>query len=74
MSKCETKETKPAITIKPRWLHEYDRLSEILDAMERYAVEGRSVHLDWVRELRDLIQWCHYRFTFESENKEVKDV
>lgn len=46
--------TKPPIGVKPRWLHDSERLKDILDAIERYTNDDLPIPKDWVIELRDL--------------------
>ena len=46
--------TKPPIGVKPRWLHDSERLKDILDAIERYTNADLPIPKDWVIELRDL--------------------
>ena len=46
--------TKSPIGVKPRWLHDYERLKDILEAIERYINADLPIPKDWVIELRDL--------------------
>ena len=46
---------KPPIGIMPRYIHNSNRMVEILDAMERYSKSSRSIPVEWVVELKDLI-------------------
>lgn len=59
---CETLEgvpikydNKPPIGIVPRYIHNSNRTVKILDAMERYSKASRSIPVEWIDELRDLI-------------------
>lgn len=47
---------KPPLGLKPRWLHEKQRIEEICDAMERYAQTRIPVPVEWIAELRDLLK------------------
>ena len=50
----ETKIQKPPIGLKPRWLHDSSRASDILDAIERYTDANMSIPKSWIVELKDL--------------------
>jgi hypothetical protein len=49
----------PPIGLMPREIHEdkvrIERISRILDAMERYALAAFPIFPKWVQELRDLL-------------------
>jgi len=49
----------PPIGIMPRniWRDKVtsERVNALLDAMERYADAGKSVPLEWLKELRELL-------------------
>ena len=46
---------KPPIGLKPKWIHEEERKTEILDAMERYSEAGLPIPKEWIEELRELV-------------------
>ena len=48
-------EEKPPLGIKPRYIHERERMFEILDAMERYAEAQKRIPAEWIDELKYLI-------------------
>lgn len=39
----------------PQWLHQEQRIKEILEAMHRYVSEGVPVPLEWQKELEILL-------------------
>lgn len=48
-------EEKPPVGIKPRYIHDGERLCEILNAMDRYSKASKHIPGEWIDELRDLI-------------------
>ena len=55
---CEfpvTELEKPPIGLRPKYVLDYERKTEILDAMERYANAGVPIPMEWVTELRELL-------------------
>lgn len=46
---------KPPIGLKPRNIHDSERIDEILCAIERYTDANMSIPKSWVVELRDLL-------------------
>ena len=42
--------------IKPRYIHDGERIDEILCAIERYTDANMSIPKSWVEELRDLFK------------------
>lgn len=62
MNKEAAKEIrKPPLGLEPRWHHEGQRLMDILDAMERYDKASVEWDLDWIVELRSLINSPHVK-------------
>lgn len=56
---CEEKDGKPTeerppLGLMPKKLWDAQRMRDIYDAMERYAVAGKAVPLAWVQELRNI--------------------
>ncbi len=47
---------KPPIGLKPRYIHDSERIDEILYAIERYTDANMSIPKSWVDELRDLLK------------------
>lgn len=47
-------EPKPPINLRPRYVVEAERLTEVLEAMHHYATEGRKIPAEWIEELYDL--------------------
>lgn len=46
---------KPPIGIKPRKIHDFQRLTELFTAVLRYMESEKKVPWEWVDEIRDLI-------------------
>ena len=47
---------KPPLGLKPKYIHDKTRIREILDAMERYSEQRFPIPIEWVEELRELIE------------------
>lgn len=47
--------SKPPLGLKPKYIHNKARIKEILDAMERYSYQRFPIPIEWVEELRELI-------------------
>ena len=47
---------KPPVGLKPRYIHDGERIDEILCAIERYTDANMSIPKSWVEELRDLLK------------------
>ena len=45
---------KPPIGLKPRWLHETNRIQDIIDAIKRYSEAKEPIPIEWVDELNEL--------------------
>lgn len=43
--------------LKPKYIHDAQRALDILDALERYAIAGKPIPIEWVQELRELYEW-----------------
>ena len=48
-------EEKPPLGIKPRYIHDGERVREILNAMDRYSKASKHIPGEWIDELGDLI-------------------
>lgn len=48
--------TRPPLGIKPRALHNRERVLELLSAMHRYIDYGRGISLDWMTELWEILR------------------
>lgn len=46
---------KPPIGLMPRPIHELKRITDIIEAMERYSEAQMPVPKEWIEELKDLI-------------------
>lgn len=46
---------KPPLGLKPRYIHNSERLVEILHAMGRYSNARKPIPIEWINELGDLI-------------------
>lgn len=46
---------KPPLGLKPRWLHDKERMLEILAAMARYVEDGKVPPRGWWLELDELM-------------------
>lgn len=51
---------KPPLGLEPRWLHDSCRITDILNAMERYADSNISIPKVWIKELKELLQRYEY--------------
>jgi hypothetical protein len=49
------KRVTPPLGIKPRYIHNLDRMQDIVDAMKRKADNGEWPLPEWVEELNDLV-------------------
>ena len=47
---------KPPVGLKPRYVHDGERIDEILCAIERYTDANMSIPKSWIDELRDLLK------------------
>lgn len=47
---------KPPVGLKPRYIHDSERIDEILYAIERYTDANMSIPKSWIEELRDLFK------------------
>ena len=53
---CETMDIKkPPLGLKPRWIHDWERMVEITEAIERYVHAGKAIPKDWISELKELL-------------------
>ena len=52
----ETAVLKPPLGLKPKYIHDKARVKDILDAMERYSYQRFPVPIEWIEELRELIE------------------
>ena len=50
----EISETRPPQGLKPRMVHEEERMNEIIAAMRRYAEAKKDIPQEWICELLDL--------------------
>lgn len=53
MSKIDA--VKIPVGLKPKYIHDKARVSEILEAMERYSYQRFPIPIEWIEELKELI-------------------
>ena len=53
MSKIDA--VKLPVGLKPKYIHDKARVLEILDAMERYSYQRFPIPIEWIEELKELI-------------------
>ena len=53
MSKIDA--VKVPVGLKPKYIHDKARVSEILEAMERYSYQRFPIPIEWIEELKELI-------------------
>ena len=46
---------KPPLGIKPKYVHDHERLVEIIGAMGRYSGVGKRIPGEWIHELKELL-------------------
>ena len=46
----------PPLGLTPKLIHNKKRVLEILDAMERYSYQRFPIPIEWIEELRELIE------------------
>ena len=51
----------PPLGLKPRYVHDNERLKDIISAMERYSKVLKPIPGVWIDELKDLIGGQHAR-------------
>ena len=49
---------KPPLGLMPRAIHDFNRIREIVEAIERYSDAEKPIPLEWVGELKDLLKIC----------------
>lgn len=50
VEECE----KPPLGLKPRWVHDEQRMNAILNAMERFTESNKAIPKEWIAELGEL--------------------
>lgn len=53
---------RPPIGIKPRYINDEERKQEIMDAMVRYSNAFKPIPVEWLDELRDLIDYTGAKY------------
>lgn len=48
-------ERKPPIGLKPKYIHDIERIKEIIDAMKRYSENNISIPVEWIDELVSIV-------------------
>ena len=46
---------QPVLGLKPKYIWDNLRIADILDAMERYSNVKKPIPIEWVRELKELL-------------------
>lgn len=59
---------KPPIGLVPKYMHDQERLIEVLRAILRYVEAGFSISDDWIQECNDLL----IKYNFERQKHETK--
>lgn len=54
VEKQAKEEEKPTLGLRPRWIASSDRLSEILEAMQRYVQQHKRIPAEWIEEMQEL--------------------
>lgn len=47
---------KQSVELQPRSIHEFNRVRDIVGAIEQRAKDGKPIELEWVTELKDLLR------------------
>lgn len=47
---------KPPLGVKPRWLHEEQRLQDLGGAIFRYLSDKMPIQIDWIEEYNEIIK------------------
>ena len=47
--------SKPPLGLKPKFIHDAQRVREILEAMTRYSEANYPIPIEWIEELKQLI-------------------
>ena len=47
---------KPPLGVKPRWLHEEQRLQDLGGAIFRYLSDKMPIQIDWVEEYNEILK------------------
>ncbi len=58
---------KPPLGIKPRWLHDYERMADLADAMQRYEKASCPIPPEWLDELKELFCRMIERYNHGTE-------
>ena len=51
----KNKSTKPPLGLKPRFIHDEQRLGEVKTAIIRYYESSKKLPLEWIEEYNELI-------------------
>jgi uncharacterized FlaG/YvyC family protein len=46
---------KPPIGLKPRFIHNEQRIHEIVEAMNRYIQVNKQIPIEWIDEYNELV-------------------
>lgn len=67
MGEIRRHQEKPPIGLKPRKLHDEERIKAICEAVIRYASNGQLPDKEWIDELADLIEGLHDKIGDDNE-------
>jgi len=46
---------KPPIGLKPKWIHDLNRMAEVLESIARYARDQKPIPEEWLEEAHELM-------------------
>lgn len=47
---------KPPLGVKPRWLHDEQRLQDLGGAIYRYLSDKMPIQIDWIEEYNEILR------------------
>lgn len=54
-TETSNEEKTPVVGVKPRYVHDLERISDLVDGIERFTANRRIPKAEWFAELRSLI-------------------
>lgn len=63
------KRQAPPLGLKPKWIHDAQRIREIFEAMERYSDAEKPIPREWIDELRELVTNCGAKMEKDDTNE-----
>lgn len=67
----EPKTEKPPLGLKPKYIHDEQRLSEVKNAIDRYFEKNKEIPSEWIEEKYQLDKIVNLRKAEQLTNKEV---